>query len=282
MIRMLPDGHQKRIIHSPETHGCVSNEQRCPAPGDQAVGRLRGCCVQLMPMPGGFASTPGVDRVDARFRIALVAGHRPRLREAHEPLMPVQLPDDLAVADDVRIERIETAPVHERRSLRPDGSRCQSMGSPNDRSRYPSRSKRRSMRASAAVTISRRASGNRRIERRGRARVGHAGEEAVRQTFSEELERGLGCANSGARVLSHVSGSTRGAARWTDDRATSTASCRLRYAISAAASCGVCSRRASRVSRRRTPRECAPVSDQRGCQWVGWGVHGSRLARKNT
>jgi hypothetical protein len=40
-----------------------------------------------------------------------------RLRQADEPLMTAQLPDDLAVADDIRVERIDAAPMQPRRAM---------------------------------------------------------------------------------------------------------------------------------------------------------------------
>ena len=68
---------------------------------------------QLMPTPGGLASVHSDDGGGEALGVALVARHPVRLAQADEPLVPVELPDDLAVPHPTGVEEVDVGPVHE-------------------------------------------------------------------------------------------------------------------------------------------------------------------------
>src|SRR5262249_14331482 len=63
------------------------------------------------PDPGRVGVDPLTDVLREGARISRLAGHAIRLSELNHPLVAVQLPDHLAVADRLRVERIDEAPV---------------------------------------------------------------------------------------------------------------------------------------------------------------------------
>ena len=94
---------------------CAVEQRQRPAPGDQPERRLqaarpvdahaRGICPHpLLHVPG-----KGV-------RVALISRQPVGLSEREHPLMAVEFPDNLAVPHHGRVERIEAAPVDERRA----------------------------------------------------------------------------------------------------------------------------------------------------------------------
>src|SRR6185369_3008089 len=60
-----------------------------------------------------IGARPFADDGGKALGVSLVTGHPVRLAQANEPLVPVELPDDLAVPDPPRVEEVDVGPVHE-------------------------------------------------------------------------------------------------------------------------------------------------------------------------
>src|SRR6185503_366457 len=83
-----------------------------PAPRDQPEGDLE-TARPVDAHAGRVRPEPFGDRVSEAGRIALVTGAAVRLAEPDEPLVPVELPDNLAVPDHGCVEWVEQGPVEE-------------------------------------------------------------------------------------------------------------------------------------------------------------------------
>jgi hypothetical protein len=84
----------------------VAQQQQRPAPGDEPKRHLEGSGpVDADTLRVG--GKPPVDRRDAFGGVTLVTRQYSRLRQAHHPLMAIQLPDDPAVIGVLGTQRIE-------------------------------------------------------------------------------------------------------------------------------------------------------------------------------
>ncbi len=82
-------------LTSPASHAAAASVQH-----QEIIRRATSTLLaQLMPTPGGFASSHASIALTHALAYRSSPVDRPRLRQADEPLMPVQFPDETAVAD---------------------------------------------------------------------------------------------------------------------------------------------------------------------------------------
>ncbi len=107
-----PDRCQQ--CHGPRAgdHGRMANERGHPTPRHQAMRDFE-TAGPIDPVAARVGADPRLDRRHAFGGITLVARQGPCLCEVDDPLVTIELPHDLAVAHDRRVQWIETAPVHE-------------------------------------------------------------------------------------------------------------------------------------------------------------------------
>ena len=104
--------HQVR--DQPARHpGRATEEEECPAPCDEPQGHLE-AARPVDAQPWRVGSRPLVQDPREGIRVGLVPRQPVSLTETDEPVVAVQLPDDLAVAYECGVERVESAPVAER------------------------------------------------------------------------------------------------------------------------------------------------------------------------
>src|SRR5206468_3641272 len=92
-----------------ERRGCAKEVQR-PRPSDRAKGKLE-TARPVHATLRRIGLDPFLDLSRERGCVTLVAGEPVRLSKAHEVLMPVQLPDDLVIADERLGKERDPTPV---------------------------------------------------------------------------------------------------------------------------------------------------------------------------
>ena len=95
-----------------------ANQHERPRPRHQPVRHLE-TARPVDPDAVRVRLDPRLDRAKHAFGVALVAAHRIRLCQAGDPLVPIQLPHDFAVAHFRGVERVQLRPVDARRAARP-------------------------------------------------------------------------------------------------------------------------------------------------------------------
>ena len=112
---MRPDGGEQEGAQLGGDRPRAFEQHQRPAPGDQPEGRLQ-AARPVDADPRGICPQPCPHIPGEGLRVPLVPRQPVGLTEVEPPLVAAQLPNDLAVSDRSRIERIEPAPVHERRA----------------------------------------------------------------------------------------------------------------------------------------------------------------------
>ena len=108
--RVLPEAAKEGAAKlGPEGRGALEQVGR-PGPRDEPERDLE-AAGPVDPHTAWIRRDPASDVAGEDLREALVPRQAIRLTESHHPLVAIQLPDDLAIADGLAVQRVDPAPV---------------------------------------------------------------------------------------------------------------------------------------------------------------------------